>query len=62
MMIPSEMPSVTMGENGHGNGNNLRMTAMMIIMLTSVLIMMAMIMMGQRKLELNVSTRDDNHL
>ena len=20
MMIPSEMPSVTMGENGHGNG------------------------------------------
>ena len=22
MMIPSEMPSVTMGENGHGNGNN----------------------------------------
>ena len=22
MMIPSEMPSVTMGENGHGNGKN----------------------------------------
>ena len=21
-MIPSEMPSVTMGENGHGNGKN----------------------------------------
>ena len=24
MMIPSEMPSVAMGENGHGNGNNIR--------------------------------------
>ena len=23
MMIPSEMPSVAMGENGHGNGNNI---------------------------------------
>ena len=22
-MIPSEMPSVAMGENGHGNGNNI---------------------------------------
>ena len=54
MMIPSEMPSVTMGENGHGNGNNDGVTSMTMIMMVmflatmimTVMIMMAMIIKG----------------
>ena len=50
MMIPSEMPSVTMGENGHGNGNNDGVTSMMkiimVMVLATIMIMMAMIMMA----------------
>ena len=45
MMIPSEMPSVTMGENGHGNGNNHRVTVINIMVeMIMVAIMMEIIM------------------
>ena len=40
MMIPSEMPSVTMGENGHGNGNNDRVTLMTTILTVMILVTM----------------------
>ena len=38
MMIPSEMPSVTMGENGHGNGNNDGVTLMTTILTVMILV------------------------
>ena len=40
MMIPSEMPSVTMGENGHGNGNNHRVTVINIMVEMIMMVIM----------------------